>query len=57
MTTPAAFCCHANADGDARRCACTALPADASRDAIIIYERDVLGVTPPAWFTAPGGQL
>lgn len=55
LTTTTAFCCHANADGDASRCACTVMPG-ASRDAIVIYERDALGVTPPAWFTAPDGQ-
>jgi hypothetical protein len=36
---PAMFCAHANADGDAARCSCTALGAGPhSREAIMDYE-------------------
>ena len=35
---PALFCAHANAGGDASRCACTVLGPDASREEILAFE-------------------
>jgi hypothetical protein len=44
-STPARFCAHANAGGDASRCSCTALgPGPHTREQVLTYERVILQV-------------